>query len=602
MTVHQTQSAVLHELPLKATRSGALFHAHAYPTKISPQSIALFIACHTKPGDTVYDGFGGSGTTAIAALLCSKPSRELIVEAGRQGLSPKWGPRHAVVYELSGLGSFIGQTLCSRVDAGEFAAAARRVLTEAERRYGWLYNADDNTGRASTASYFIWTDGLQCPNCRVHTTMWQACVRLAPARISSEFQCPKCRWTGDLGEVPRLFEANYDDILQENVSTRMRRLARVNGDRWSREPTEVDTELVARIQAEIVPKSFPCTPMMGKGGKAWGDLWRSGYHDGVTHLHHFYTRRNLIANAVIWELVNEQRSELHPALFLWASSYNASHSTLMTRVVAKKDHKDLVLTSAQPGVLYISALPVEKNVFLGLRRKIKTIADAFRTLSGTEGNVQVVQGTGAKTHLGDASVDYVFMDPPFGGNIPYSEVNFIAEAWLRRPTAPRDEAIISSAQQKSVSDYEALLTGVFREARRILKPKGKASVVFHSTQSVVWKALVNAYTKAGFSAEDSTILDKTQGSFKQVTTRDYVQGDPVILLTPYHRSPDQAVESPQEIVRMLLREGRSLNDPDELSPQRLYSRFVSFYVRRDKAPPMNADRFYEELTLLGAQW
>lgn len=55
---------------MRSTRGGPLFNAFPYPTKISPEAIALFIAPHTKPGDTVFDGFAGSGSTGIAAILC----------------------------------------------------------------------------------------------------------------------------------------------------------------------------------------------------------------------------------------------------------------------------------------------------------------------------------------------------------------------------------------------------------------------------------------------------------------------------------------------------------------------------------------------------
>jgi DNA modification methylase len=55
--------AALYERPLPASRTGALYTAFPYPTKISPEAIALFIAAHTRPGDTVFDGFAGSGTT-----------------------------------------------------------------------------------------------------------------------------------------------------------------------------------------------------------------------------------------------------------------------------------------------------------------------------------------------------------------------------------------------------------------------------------------------------------------------------------------------------------------------------------------------------------
>ena len=70
-------------------------------------------------------------------------------------------------------------------------------------------------------------------------------------------------------------------------------------------------------------------------------------------------------------------------------SYNASHCTLMTRVVAKKASKDFVLTGAQSGVLYISKLPVEKNILLGLRRKAKPIAEAYKLLQDCKGHFEV---------------------------------------------------------------------------------------------------------------------------------------------------------------------------------------------------------------------
>src|SRR3954454_13831329 len=83
-----------------ATRTGPLFNAFSYPTKISPEAIALFIASHTKPGATVMDTFGGSGTTGLAAKLCDKPTASMVASAQALGLSPEWGPRNAVIYEL----------------------------------------------------------------------------------------------------------------------------------------------------------------------------------------------------------------------------------------------------------------------------------------------------------------------------------------------------------------------------------------------------------------------------------------------------------------------------------------------------------------------
>lgn len=49
--------------PLPSTRSGAFNNTFPYPTRISPEAIAVYIACVTKPGDTVLDAF------AVVAVL-----------------------------------------------------------------------------------------------------------------------------------------------------------------------------------------------------------------------------------------------------------------------------------------------------------------------------------------------------------------------------------------------------------------------------------------------------------------------------------------------------------------------------------------------------
>src|SRR5690242_14756681 len=81
----------LYREPLKASRNGPLFSAFPYPTKISPETIAMFIASHTKPGDVVFDGFAGSGTTGIAVLLCAAPTETMREEAKNLGLAVQWG-------------------------------------------------------------------------------------------------------------------------------------------------------------------------------------------------------------------------------------------------------------------------------------------------------------------------------------------------------------------------------------------------------------------------------------------------------------------------------------------------------------------------------
>ena len=154
----------LYTNPFPSTRVGALFNAFSYPTKISPESEALFIACHTKKGDTILDPFGGSGTTGVATLLCDCPTDTMINLAKQYGLSPEWGPRKAIVYELSTLGSLLGDVLC-HTKHDFFKRSAESLLNNSRALANKLYATKDEVGGKGLVRHIIWSDVLKCPCC-----------------------------------------------------------------------------------------------------------------------------------------------------------------------------------------------------------------------------------------------------------------------------------------------------------------------------------------------------------------------------------------------------------------------------------------------------
>ena len=574
---------------ISAKRIGPLFNSFPYPTKISPETIALYIASHTGPGATVFDGFAGTGTTGLAALLCENPPKELRAEADRLGLQVEWGARNAVLYELGALGSFVGRTLTAPPDPTAFRKAAEKILLSIKHELGWMYETSDPAGERGEMRHAVWSDMLRCPACRCQVTMWDSRVQFNPARINSVFGCPRCKHKASFKGVERITNSIKDDAASIAIEHRVRKLARVYGvtgtTRWSRPPTNADMSLLDRIAQQPLPSSVPNIPI------PWGDLYRRGYHQGITHLHHFYTRRNLIVFSRLWELANESERGVRDALHFWLLSYNAAHATVMTRVVAKTNQKDLVVTGAQPGVLYISGLPVEKNLFAGLKRKLRTVSDAFAAIHGRAGQIDVYQKSSCAVDLPDGSIDYIFTDPPFGGNIPYSEINFINEAWLGQYTDQSDEIIVSDSQQKTVARYGKLLTTALSEAHRILKPNGHATLVFHSASAKIWNALRDAYSDAGFNVEHAGVLSKTQGSFKQVTASGAVRGDPVLLLGKALASESKDLDCVWTVAEELCRAALWL-DPSERTPQRLYSRLVGYLMTNHQKVQIDADEFY----------
>jgi DNA modification methylase len=583
----------LYRSPVCSTRGGPLFNAFPYPTKISPEAIALFIAAHTAPGATVLDGFAGSGSTGLAAILCGQPTDQMRQNAERLGLDVRWGARRAVLYELGVLGAFVAEVLCNPPDSAEFTEAAEQLLADVRGQWAWLYNAHDPDGGAGEIRYVVWSDLLRCPKCRKQISLWDACVSRRPANICGTFRCPHCGAEAAVDSMSRVRETVVDDFLGKERLTRRRVPVWVYGETkrkaWSRPVSAADLKKSnAREQTEF-PEVVPLTKV------PWGDLYRSGYHEGISHLHHFYTHRNLLAFSALWKATVRFPERLQPALRFWLLSYNAAHSTLMTRGVAKKDQNDLVVTSAQPGVLYISGLPVEKNIFAGVRRKIGTMQRAFALVQSHEKLVEVRNASSLQLDLRDASVDYVFTDPPFGGNIPYSEVNFINEAWLGQLTDATEEAIVSPHQKKAVDDYQELLRRAFQESHRVLRPDGCATVAFNSASAGVWNALRSACEDAGFHVAGTTVLDKTQASFKQVRTNGAVRGDPLILLSKTPALSKVREAEVWAVTKELVKKAAKSSDPAEDTPQRLYSRLVGYYVAAGQSVPIDAGDFYRGL-------
>lgn len=591
--IAQREIHALYDSPIRSTRGGALFNAFPYPTKISPETIALFIASHTEPGATVFDGFAGSGTTGLAAILCDCPTDNMKREAKKRGLHIRWGPRKAVLYELGVLGSFVSKVLCLPPDPKEFREAAQHLLAKAIQQYGWLYHTTDPSGATGTIRYTVWSDVLRCPSCRKHSSMWNACVSRNPAKISSTFCCPHCGSSASLRDVHRVHESSPDDVLDIKRKTRRRLPAWVygetNGKTWAREADRSDLKLLQKIALEPVPECVPRVRV------PWGDLYRSGYHKGITHLHHLYTRRNMIAFASLWSDVDGYPDHLRDALRFWLLSYNAAHSTIMTRVVAKKAQRDLVVTSAQPGVLYVSGLPVEKNVFSGLRRKLNAICKAFELTFGRGHTVEVRNKSCLNIDMPNESIDYVYTDPPFGANIPYSEVNFINEAWLGKITNQEEEVIVSPHQGKTVKDYHNLLVRAFQEINRVLRSDAKATVVFHSTSAQVWNAMRNACGEADLNITFTSVLDKTQDSFKQVTAPGVAKGDPIILLSKEKSKLNDTKLDLWDVVKDLVQQAAASTDPAELSPKRVFSRLVGYCLSNNHNVPINASEFYKQL-------
>jgi len=109
--------------------------------------------------------------------------------------------------------------------------------------------------------------------------------------------------------------------------------------------------------------------------------------------------------------------------------------------------------------------------------------------------------------------DFIITDPPYSGNVNYSELADFFYVWLRLllkksyahftpEITPKSEEIIENPTRKKTSkDYQDGLCAVFKESHHHLDDDGLLVFTFHHAEDSAWEALLNALCDAGFYIE-----------------------------------------------------------------------------------------------------
>ncbi len=464
---------------LVARRSGPLYGVHSYHTKIPPSAITAFILRHSAPGALILDPFSGSGMTGVAAALHG---------------------RRAILNDLSPAAVHIARNYTAPCSADGFLLAVQRVLRQVGPEIESFYLTSE-AGAPATVEYVVWSDVRRCPACAADVLLWDA-----RAEGLRRLRCPECAYEAAKTD----FKVVGERAVEANLSV-------VCDSRDSRAPC--GPRIVRAVREEDLgldrlPRDLPWVPEAPFSSER--PMWRRGHRElGIETLADFYSRRNLAAFALLWREANAEPDErLREAL-------RFSLTAIANRASRRYQWNSKRPTNVLGGTLYISSLRYEWNVLSLWKRKTAAVARLFRENPMPAGAVDVLQGSATDLPLADASVDYVFTDPPFGAHIVYSDSSLLWESWLDNYTDRGREAIIVSGGDtpKKISDYEALLRGAFAEVRRVLKPKAQATVVFQATDPEVWAAIQRGTADAGLDLIDATTLDKGQPSFKQIKGR-----------------------------------------------------------------------------------
>ncbi|MHA2300011.1 MAG: DNA methyltransferase [Candidatus Thorarchaeota archaeon] len=140
---------------------------------------------------------------------------------------------------------------------------------------------------------------------------------------------------------------------------------------------------------------------------------------------------------------------------------------------------------------------------------VSEVADSYNDLDEKR-RVFLQCGSSESIEAPSGIADAVVTDPPYYGNVMYSELSNFFYVWLRIALQEKyaqfndefvpwkKEVIENRVQEKGEKEFLAGLTKVFSETNRILKSDGVLVFTFHHKKEAAWAAVLQAILDSGF--------------------------------------------------------------------------------------------------------
>jgi DNA modification methylase len=630
-------------------KQNQIYKAHSYHTKVPHRAIMRFILHYTRPGDLILDGFAGTGMTAVAASLCGNVSevRELgfqvddsgrILDAEGNSIS-HMGARSTVLQDLSPAATFISHNYNTDINPDEFENWMRKIISSVEQSHGWMYvtlhgattdeirlagemiascknesecrmllsdisqfktrlGIPNATFHFAKSSYNVWSDIFLCPECSEEIDFVREALDLNTRKVKDLIFCPGCSASLKKSQMERAMETYYDQPLRRTATRAKQELVLIcysfGGSEREKSADFFDLSLNAKA-CEVIPEHFFPTLRMPEGDES-----RRNDGIGLTHVHHYYRPRALCAMSKAYAVARHAPSSIRGYLIFAVEQIVLGMAKIARYAPTHYSQVNQYLS----GTLYVGSQVVDVSISYILAGKVRNLV---RLLRARRVHSSCIVSTGSSSTIGapDNAFDYVFVDPPFGGNLTYSALNFFWESWHRVLTNAFPEAITNQAAGKDAATYKFWMDSCFKEFFRVLKPGRWITVEFSNTQASIWNIIQSTLQDAGFVVSNVSALDKLQGSFKAITTTTAVKQDliisaykpggsfeeRIISASDHEEGVWEFVATHLQYLPVTRKRGTLIEFIPERDPRILFDQLVSYFVRKRIPVPMSSADF-----------
>ena len=492
----------------KLRMSDPIFKSIGYPSKIYYKNIQKYIKSYTKKGGVVLDSCAGSGSTGLAALL---------------------EDRKAVLIDDSPLATNMEYNLINYIDMDLLDVEYRKLIQKLEDIINGIYYTKTSDGRDGYADVIIASNVYKCPNCKNEIVLYKN-----ETGKRSEYKCKCCNQIITIAsksikelqiDKRRPVEVTIIPIdKSKGTKKEVRDITAEDIETWNNIKNKYEykyKELWSPKEQIVYNRAYPRV-----GG------WPGFAIDATVS--DLFPKSNLIALKILnhyieSEIVDSNIKNFMKFIFLETLFRTSSR---------------LFKGSGIKNVYHIPPVGKEQNVLTVFKRKYKAISKAKDFLQAqvskknSENNIRIINGDAKRLSLPDNSIDYAFIDPPYGGMVPYAELNLFYSAWLNEKEDLENEIMIPMDYEKKegyVELWGSYIEQAFGEVFRVLKPGAHFTVAFHSTFNNIWNELKDVM-QARLGFEFVNILEIERGT--TFHTNHINDTNPVSAYITYRKAKD----------------------------------------------------------------
>lgn len=200
--------------------------------------------------------------------------------------------------------------------------------------------------------------------------------------------------------------------------------------------------------------------------------------------------------------------------------------------------------------------------------------------------------------LPDESIDLIITDPPYLGQVPYSEYMQLYQAFLENDIDYDSEIVITNAKnrKKDYDNYINLMNEAFKNISRMLKKDAYMFLYFHDSNLTVWNDLIKIFDKNDLIFQTSIHILKNQKTLKKILDpKKTMNGETLLIFKKEKFKPVQLQLNSSYINDIKNICEQLLKNKDSISTSELYDNGVLEYIIRNNLLPEISSK-YKDLT------